>query len=48
MKQKRVGPREGKGGGGIKGFTVISLSTKTPTRSRLATNANNSEITETV
>ena len=36
------------GGGGIKGFTVISLPTKSPPRSLLATNANNSEITETV
>ena len=48
MKQKKVEPREGRGGGGIKGFTVISLSTKSPPRSLLATNANNSEITETV
>ena len=49
MKQKKVGPREGRGGGGgIKGFTVISLPTKSPPRSLLATNANNSEITETV
>ena len=49
MKQKKVGPREGRGGGGgIKGFTVISLPTKSPPRSLLATDANNSEITETV
>lgn len=37
---KEGGAAEGKGGGGggIKGFTVISRSTKSPPRSRFATN----------